>query len=147
MQTIVDIINEQQKGLPKTTRPGAAGRDRAQERGICRFGLSCFICPNDPDEPTVWRDEEITGAGPGYNATRTNLVGAGRRPLLQLALYHFFTLFYNDSGGQRARSVLNRGRIMLDRIQRAIFEGRSGTGRRVGKLHRNDDYGCHLVRR
>jgi hypothetical protein len=57
----------------------------------------------------------------------------------------FFTLFYNELGISRNKSF-EASRMMLDRIQRAIFDAGLNPDGAFGKLRRGDDYGCHLVR-
>jgi len=69
MQTLVEIIQEQQKGLAKKDPT----RLRLIEIGpksedFADSGLSCYIVPNDPDDPDGWCDEEITAPGRQYNA-------------------------------------------------------------------------------
>lgn len=147
MQTVVDIINEQQKGLKKTDPT----RLRLVEIGpkseeFADSGLSCYVVPNDPDDPDGWCDEEITAPGRQYNAySEKTMLELGGGHYFNLRFTIFFTLFYNDLGISRQKAF-EASRIMLDRIQRAIFEAGLVPNGPFGKLQRSDDHGCHLVR-
>jgi len=147
MQTLVDIINQQQKGLDKNdpTRLRLVEiAPRSEE--FADSALSCYICPNDPDDPDGWTDEEITAPGRAYNAYPSeSMLELGGGHYLNLRFTIFFTLFYNDLGVTRKKAFA-ASRVMLDRIQRAIFEAGLEPGGVFGKLRRADDYGCHLVR-
>jgi hypothetical protein len=147
MQTVVDIIGAQQKGLAKNDPT----RLRLVEIGprseeFADAALSCFICPNDPDNPDGWADEEITAPGREYNAySDKSMLEMGGGHYFNLRFTVFFTLFYNDLGVTRQKAF-ESSRIMLDRIGRAIFEAGLEPEGVFGKLRRGDDYGCHLVR-
>ncbi|MBE7473127.1 MAG: hypothetical protein HS114_28690 [Anaerolineales bacterium] len=147
MQTVVEIINEQQKGLKKNDPT----RLRLVEIGpksedFADSGLSCYICPNDPDDPDGWADEEITEPGRQFNTTSNkSMLELGGGHYFNLRFTIFFTLFYNELGINR-KVAFESSRIMLDRIQRAIFEAGLVPNGPFGKLQRADDFGCHLVR-
>lgn len=147
MQAVVDIINEQQKNLPKkdpTQLRLVEIAPRSEE--FADSGLSCYICPNDPDDPDGWADEEVTAPGRAYNAysDRSMLELSGGH-YFNLRFTIFFTLFYNDLGITRQKAF-EASRVMLDRIQRAIFEAGLKPDGPFARLFRGDDYGCHLIR-
>jgi hypothetical protein len=147
MQTVVDIINEQQKELSKKDPT----RLRLVEIGpksedFADSGLSCYICPNDPDDPDGWADEEITAPGRAYNAySDKSMLELSGGHYFNLRFTIFFTLFYNDLGISR-KKAFESSRVMLDRIQRAIFEAGLKPNGPFGKLQRGDDSGFHLIR-
>lgn len=147
MQAVVDIINEQQAGLPKNDPT----RLRLVEIGpkseeFADSGLSCYVCPNDPDDPDGWTDDEITEPGRNYNAhsNKTMLELSGGH-YINLRFTIFFTLFYNDLGVSR-QVAFESSRVMFDRIHRAIFEAGLKPDGVFRPLYRSDDFGCHLVR-
>lgn len=147
MRTVVEIINKQQANLPKSDPT----RLRLVEIGprsedFADSGLSCYICPNDPDDPDGWADEEITAPGRQYNAySDKSMLELGGGHYFNLRFTIFFTLFYNDLGVSR-KTAFESSRVMLDRIQRAIFEAGLQPNGPFGKFQRGDDTKVHLVR-
>jgi hypothetical protein len=147
MQTIVDIINEQQKGLPKNDPSRLRLVEIApRSENFADAALSCYVCPNDPDDPDGWADEEITEPGKKYNAySDKSMLEMSGGHYFNLRFTIFFTLFYNELGISR-KKAFEASRVMLDRIQRAIFDAGLKPDGAFGKLRRGDEYGCHLVR-
>jgi hypothetical protein len=146
MRTLVEIINQQQAGLEKkdpTRLRLIEIAPRSEE--FADSGLSCYICPNDPDEPDGWTDEEITEPGKKYNTTSAaNVIESGGGQFYNLRFTIFFTLFYNDLGGVDRQKAFESSRIMLDRVHRAIFEAGLVTGGPFGQLQHKDDSKFHL---
>lgn len=147
MQTVVDLINASQKGLKKTDPTRLRLVEIApRSEDFADMALSCYVCPNDPEDPDGWPDEEITEPGKRYNAySDKSMLELGGGHYFNLRFTIFFTLFYNDLGVSR-KTAFEASRQILDRIQRAIFEAGLEPGGAFGKLQRADDYGCHLVR-
>lgn len=150
MQALVQIIQDQQANL----EPNDPSRLRLVEIGpksedFADLALTCLICPNDPDDPDGWCDEEITEPGRNFNAySDKRLVELSGGQNYNLRFTIFFTLFYNELGIDR-QTAFEASRTMFSRIHRAIFEAGlyHGDGRGYfGPLRRSDDYGCHLVR-
>lgn len=107
-------------------------------------GLSCFICPNDPEDPDGWADEEITEPGKKYNTTAsTTMIESGGGQFFNLRFTIIFVLFYNELGISRQEAFV-ASRVMLDRIQRAIFDAGLSEGETFGKLFRGDKSKFHL---
>jgi hypothetical protein len=146
MRTIVEIIESQQAGLPKkdpTRLRLVEIAPRSEE--FADSGLSCYICPNDPDNPDGWTDEEITEPGKKYNATSSaTMIESGGGQFYNLRFTIFFTLFFNDLGGINRQKAFESSRTILDRIHRAIFEAGLVSGGPFGQLRHKDDYKCHL---
>jgi hypothetical protein len=147
MQAVVDIINEQQQGLAKSDPTRLRLVEIApRSESFADAALSCYVCPNDPDDPDGWVDEEITEPGRKYNAySDQSMLELSGGHYFNLRFTIFFTLFYNDLGISR-KKAFEASRVMFDRIQRAIFEAGLKPGGQFAQLFRGDDYGCHLVR-
>lgn len=146
MKVIKRILEEAQAGLPSDDPTRLRLIEIApRSESFSDSVLSCYIAPNDPEDPDKWADEEITEPGKEYNSyTAKNITELGGGQYYNIRFTVHFYLAYNDLGLSR-QTAYESSRVILNRSHHALMTQGMANGAFM-QLQRGDINNTHMVR-